>query len=61
MTTPELVQALLDAGFTDGWVVQGDEIVLWENDAPQPTRKQLGLPALPKTAKETDDATDQPA
>jgi hypothetical protein len=43
MIVNALVQALLDAGYTSGWVVQGKEIVLWENETPQPTFEELGL------------------
>jgi len=56
MIIAPLVQALLDAGFTDGWVVQGEEIVLWENETPQPTRAELGLPDAPVTDTASDPA-----
>ncbi len=56
MITNALVQALLDAGFTDGWVVSGEEIVLWENETPQPTRAELGLPNAPVTDTASDPA-----
>lgn len=56
MIIAPLVQALLDAGFTDGWVVQGDEIVLWENETPQPTRAELGLPDAPSANSSSDPA-----
>ena len=54
MIVNALVQALLDAGYTSGWVVEGDNIVLWENETPQPTRAELGLP----DATVTDTASD---
>ena len=41
MTEPSLVTALLALGFTDGWAVSGDSIILWENEAPQPTEEEL--------------------
>ena len=41
MTEPSLVTALLALGFTDGWAVSGDNIILWENEAPQPTEAEL--------------------
>lgn len=36
MITPPMVQLLLDAGFTDGWAVAGDELILWEHDVEPP-------------------------
>ena len=36
MSTPPMVQLLLDAGFTDGWAVAGDELILWEHDEEPP-------------------------
>lgn len=56
MMNNPLVQALLDAGFPSGWVVEGDEIVLWENETPQPTRAELGLPDAPVTDTASDPA-----
>lgn len=41
MTHKEIVTALLNLGFTTGWVVNDVEIVLWENDEPQPTEAEL--------------------
>lgn len=41
MTEPTLVTALIALGFTDGWAISGDTIILWENDAPQPTEAEL--------------------
>lgn len=41
MNEPSLVTALISLGFTDGWVISGDTIVLWENTAPQPTETEL--------------------
>ena len=41
MTEPSLVTALIALGFTDGWVISGDTITLWENEAPQPTEAEL--------------------
>ena len=31
-----LVKKLLDAGFTGGWVLQGDVLILWEHDEDPP-------------------------
>ena len=36
MITPPMVQLLLDAGFTNGWVVAGDELILWEHEEEPP-------------------------
>ena len=36
MITPPVVQLLLDAGFTDGWALDGETLVLWEHDADPP-------------------------
>jgi len=36
MITPSFVQLLLDAGFTDGWAMEGETLVLWEHDADPP-------------------------
>ena len=41
MTEPSLVTALIALGFTDGWVISGDSIILWENEASQPTEAEL--------------------
>jgi hypothetical protein len=31
-----MVELLVNAGFTDGWALQGDVLVLWEHDAEPP-------------------------
>ena len=36
MITPRLVQLLLDAGFTDGWAMAGETLMLWEHDEDPP-------------------------
>jgi len=36
MITPPMVQLLLDAGFTDGWAMDGENLVLWEHDVDPP-------------------------
>lgn len=36
MITPDIVQILLDAGFTDGWALSGETLVLWEHDQDPP-------------------------
>lgn len=38
---PWLARALMAAGFETGWAFVGDEITLWENEAPQPTIAEL--------------------
>jgi len=41
MKTQKIVNGLKQLGFNSGWVVNGDEIVLWENSEPQPTIKAI--------------------
>ena len=41
MTNQEIVNGLKQLGFNSGWVISGDEIIVWENDAPQPNHKEL--------------------
>ena len=41
MNEPTLATALVALGFTDGWAVSGDTIILWENSEPQPTETEL--------------------
>jgi hypothetical protein len=41
MTTEQIANGLKQLGFTNGWVISGTEIVLWEHDAPQPTQDEL--------------------
>jgi hypothetical protein len=38
MTHQELIQLLVDKGFTDGWALGGDELLVWEHeqDPPKP-------------------------
>ena len=36
MITPSLVQLLMDNGFTDGWGMAGDVLILWEHDVEPP-------------------------
>jgi hypothetical protein len=36
MITPAIVQLLLDKGFTDGWALSGDVLILWEHDTDPP-------------------------
>lgn len=37
MKNREIVNGLVQLGFDSGWVVNGEEIILWENPQPQPT------------------------
>lgn len=41
MTEPTLATAIKALGFSDGWAISGDTIVLWENTEPQPTEAEL--------------------
>ena len=36
MTHLELIELLHDAGFTTGWALSGDVLVLWEHDQDPP-------------------------
>lgn len=36
MITPPMAQLLLEAGFTDGWALAGDKLILWEHDENPP-------------------------
>jgi len=36
MTHLELVTLLRDKGFTDGWALSGEVLLLWEHDADPP-------------------------
>jgi hypothetical protein len=36
MITPPMVQLLLDKGFTDGWAMSNDVLILWEHDQDPP-------------------------
>jgi hypothetical protein len=49
MITPPMVQLLLDAGFTNGWALNEETLVIWEHDAEPP--KPLTRPVAAKTAK----------
>ena len=41
MTNEKMTNGLLQLGFYTGWVLNGDEITLWENQEPQPTLKEI--------------------
>jgi hypothetical protein len=36
MSHEELVTLLRDKGFTDGWALSGEIVILWEHDADPP-------------------------
>ena len=36
MSHEEIVQMLISAGFNNGWVLSGTELILWEHDAEPP-------------------------
>jgi hypothetical protein len=50
MITPPMVQLLIDAGFTDGWAISGDTLILWEHDQDPPA-------PLTRPTEATDEAT----
>jgi hypothetical protein len=58
MTLQELIDGLTALGFTDGYAAGGDpaEIILWENEAKQPTNAAIAK-AAPKGAYLRDLAT----
>jgi hypothetical protein len=37
MSHEEIVQMLIVAGFNNGWVLSGTELILWEHDAEPPS------------------------
>lgn len=37
----EIAKGLMQLGFNTGWVVSGEEIVLWENPETQPTMEAI--------------------
>ena len=41
MSHKKITNGLLALGFNSGWVVRGEEIVLWENPEPQPTLEAI--------------------
>ena len=36
MTGSPMAQLLIDAGFTDGWAIADDALILWEHDTDPP-------------------------
>jgi hypothetical protein len=49
--TPPLVQLLLDAGFTNGWAMFDDTLIIWEHEQDPPA---------PLTRPEATDETPSP-
>lgn len=41
MQTQSISNGLLQLGFNSGWVVSGDEIVLWEHSVPTPSFEEI--------------------
>jgi len=41
MSENKIIDGLMQLGYNSGWVVQGEEIVLWENDASVPTMESI--------------------
>lgn len=56
MTEPTLATALLALGFSEGWAISGDAIVLWENTEPQPSETELIKAGWVKPEEATDEA-----
>ena len=51
MITPPIIQTLIDAGFTDGWALADDVLVLWEHeqDPPAPLTRPEETDETPST------------
>jgi MOSC domain-containing protein YiiM len=45
MAHQEITNGLKQLGFNSGWVVSGDEITVWENEAAQPTAAAIATAA----------------
>ena len=45
----KLVELLISKGFTEGWTLQGETLVLWEHEENPPA--PLTRPVVAKTAK----------
>lgn len=37
----QISKGLVQLGFSTGWAVSGDEIILWEHSEPQPSMNQI--------------------
>lgn len=44
---PPIAQLLLDAGYSDGWAIAGDVLILWEHaeEPPAPLERPAPAPA----------------
>jgi hypothetical protein len=56
MITSDIIQALRDAGYSNGWIVNGDEITLWQDATNEEAVVKLGLPDHVKTDAPNPDA-----
>jgi len=45
MNHQEIIDGLQQLGFNSGWVVNGEEITLWENSAPEPNATAIAKAA----------------
>lgn len=61
MITSEIIQALRDAGYKNGWIVNGDEITLWQDPTDVPAVVKLGLPDHVNTNAPVTDTPSDPA
>ena len=41
ISEPWIVLALRASGFSSGWAIHDEEIILWEHEEPQPTIEEL--------------------
>jgi hypothetical protein len=41
MTHEQITNGLLQLGFKSGWVLNGNQITVWENSQPQPNEKDI--------------------
>lgn len=41
LTHEQVIEALVNLGHVTGWVVNGNQIIVWENSAEQPTDAEL--------------------
>ena len=51
MTVEEIMEMLVNAGYTSGWAMLGTELTLWEHDADPPaplTRPEPTEPLVPE-------------
>jgi hypothetical protein len=60
MIIPHFAQVLLDLGFTDGWSLFGDELVLWEHDTDPPAPLTRPKETTDETPADNADALPDP-